>query len=57
VRRFLKHLDGLDVVAADVVELNPPYDPAEITAVLAAFLCFDLLHLMGNARRQRAGRR
>jgi agmatinase len=54
VRRFLKHLDGLDIVAADIVELNPPHDPAEVTAILAAFLSFDLLHLMGTARRRRA---
>ena len=53
VRRFLKGLDGLDVVAADLVELNPLFDPSQTTAVLAAFLSFDLLHLMANARRQR----
>jgi agmatinase len=53
VRRFLKGLDGLDVVAADLVELNPAYDPSETTAILAAFLAFDLLHLMANARRRR----
>jgi agmatinase len=54
VRRFLRCLDGLDVVAADIVELNPPFDPTQTTAILAAFLSFDLLHLMANARRQRA---
>lgn len=53
VRRFLKGLDGLDVVGADLVELNPPYDPTQTTAILAAFLSFDLLHLMANARRRR----
>jgi agmatinase len=54
VRRFLQSLDGLDVVAADVVEVNPPHDPAQTTAILAAVLSFDLLHLMANARRRRA---
>jgi agmatinase len=53
VRRFLRGLDGLDVVAADIVELNPLFDPTQTTAILAAFLSFDLLHLMGNARRRR----
>lgn len=53
VRRFLRGLDGLDVVAADIVELNPPYDASQTTAVLAAFLSFDLLHLMASARRRR----
>ncbi|MBA3717735.1 MAG: arginase family protein [Actinobacteria bacterium] len=54
MRRFLRALDGLDIVAADIVELNPPYDPAGIMAILAAFLSFDLLHLMGNARKRRS---
>jgi agmatinase len=53
VRRFLRGLDGLDIVAADIVELNPPYDPSQTTAILAAFFSFDLLHLMANARRRR----
>ena len=53
VRRFLKNLDGLDIVAADIVELNPAYDHNEVTALLAAFLSFDLLYLMGKARRRR----
>jgi agmatinase len=53
VRRFLRGLDGIDLVAADIVELNPAYDPAETTAILAAVLSFDLLHLLGNARRRR----
>jgi agmatinase len=57
VRRFLRGLDGLDVVAADIVELNPPYDPSQITALLAAFLSFDLLHLMSSARRRRSADR
>ena len=45
---------GVNVVAADLVELNPPYDPSQVTAILAAFLSFDLLHLLGGARRRRA---
>ena len=52
-RQFLRSLDGLDLVAADIVELNPPFDPAQSTAILAAFLSFDLLHLMASARRGR----
>ncbi len=55
VRRFLRALDGLDVVAADIVELNPAYDPAQSTAILAAFLSFDLLYLIAGAVRRRRG--
>ena len=57
VRRFLHALDGLDVVAADIVELNPAYDPAQSTAVLAAFLSFDLLYLIAGGVRRRRGQR
>jgi agmatinase len=56
VRRFLKGLNGLDIVAADIVELNPPYDPSQTTAILAANLSNDLLYLMGSARRRRSSR-
>ena len=56
VRRFLRGLAGLDVVAADIVELNPAYDPAQSTAILAAFLSFDLLYLIAGAVRRRRSR-
>jgi agmatinase len=51
MRRLLKALDGLNVVAADLVEVNPLYDPAQTTAITAAFLAIDLLYLLGKARR------
>lgn len=53
MRRLLRALDGLNVVAADLVEVNPLYDPAETTAVSAAFLAIDLLHLLVHARKLR----
>ncbi len=55
VRRFLKALDGINLVAADLVEVNPLYDPAQVTAVTAAALALDLLYLMGNSRSKRRG--
>jgi agmatinase len=53
VRRFLHRLAGMRVVAADLVEVCPPFDPAETTAVLAAFLGYDLLHLLAAGRAAR----
>jgi agmatinase len=53
VRRLLRALDGLNIVAADLVEVNPLYDPAQTTAITAAFLAIDLLYLLGNARKNR----
>ncbi len=49
IRRLLRALDGINIVAADITELNPLYDPAETTTILSAFLCVDLLHLLGTA--------
>jgi agmatinase len=46
VRRLLKALEGINLVGADLVEVNPLYDPTEITAVAAAHLAIDILHLM-----------
>jgi agmatinase len=44
--RMLRALSGLHIVGADVVEVAPAYDHAEITAVAAATVVFDLLTLM-----------
>ena len=44
--RMLRRLDGLNVVGADVVEVAPAYDHAEITSIAAATVVFDLLSLM-----------
>ena len=39
-------LAGTRVVGADVVEVEPAYDHAEITTVAAAHVCYELLALM-----------
>jgi agmatinase len=52
---ILRGLAGLDVVAADVVEVSPPYDPAGVTAMAAAAAAYDLLSLLVlSARAARA---
>ena len=43
---ILRGLAGLSLVGADVVEVAPAYDHAEITSVAAAHVCFELLALM-----------
>lgn len=48
---ILRGLAGIPVVGADVVEVAPAYDHAEMTAVAAAHVCFDLLALMLLGRR------
>jgi agmatinase len=47
---LLRGLAGLSVVAADVVEVSPAYDHAEITAVAAAHVAYECISLMGKGR-------
>jgi len=44
----LRGLAGLDLVAADVVEVAPPYDHAEVTAVAASHAAYELLALFAR---------
>jgi len=42
----LRGLDGLNIVGADIVEVSPPYDHAEITGIAAAHAAYELLSLL-----------
>ena len=46
VRAILRRLAGLDFVGMDVVEVSPPYDTAEITALAAATVVWDYIALL-----------
>ena len=46
----LRGLTGLDVVGADVVEVAPAYDHAEITGIAAAHVVYDLLAVLAANR-------
>jgi agmatinase len=45
---LLRGLNGINIVGADVVEVAPAYDHADVTALAAATVVFDLLALMVN---------
>jgi agmatinase len=45
---ILRGLDGLRLVGADVVEVAPAYDHAQITAVAAAHVAYELVSLMAK---------
>jgi len=47
---ILAGMRGIDVVSADVVEVSPAYDHAEITSIAAAHLAYTLIGLMPTAR-------
>ena len=48
-REILKGLAGINIVGADLVEVAPPYDHAEITALAGATLALDFLCLFAKA--------
>jgi agmatinase len=48
--RILRGLTGVNLVGADVVEVAPAYDHAEVTALAAATVVFDLITLLARRR-------
>ena len=48
---ILRDLAGIDLKGGDVVEVSPPYDHAEITAVAGAHVAVELICLWGWTRR------
>lgn len=56
---FIRGLGGLDLIGLDVVEISPPYDHAEITAIAGATIAHDWLCLLAEqkgAKRRPVGR-
>jgi agmatinase len=47
---ILRGLAGCQLVGADVVEVSPPYDHAELTTVAASHVSYELISLMSLAR-------
>ncbi|WP_026316525.1 agmatinase [Actinokineospora enzanensis] len=48
---ILRGLRGLNVIGADVVEVAPAYDHAEITGIAAAHVLYELLSVLPEERR------
>jgi agmatinase len=46
--RLIRSFDGVNLVGADIVEVAPAYDHAEITAVAAANLGYELVSLLAR---------
>ncbi len=47
---ILRRLDELNFIGMDVVEVAPPYDTAEITALAGATMAWEYLCLLGRSR-------
>ena len=46
---FMRGLEGLNLVGMDIVEVSPPYDHAEITAIAAATIAYEWICLQAIA--------
>jgi agmatinase len=51
-QEFVRGLAGMNLGGCDVVEVYPAYDPAQITAFLAANIAYELLSLIAARRRK-----
>ena len=47
--RLVRALDATNLLGADIVEVSPPYDHAQITALAACHLAYDLITTMAKA--------
>ena len=50
--QIIRSLVDLDVVGMDLVEVSPPYDQSDITALAGATLCLDMLYVWGDRNRR-----
>lgn len=48
--QLVRGLRGLNLVGFDLVEVSPPYDHSQITAILAANIAFEFLSLLALAK-------
>jgi len=54
---IVQGLSGMDLVGADVVEVSPPYDHAEITSLAAATIVYKLVGLLATIPSDGAAKR
>ena len=50
--QIIRSLVDLDVVGMDLVEVSPPYDQSDITALAGATLCLDMLYVWAERKRR-----
>jgi agmatinase len=50
----LRQLAGLDIVGADIVEVAPPYDHAEMTGIAASHTAYELISAMAPRRSEQS---
>lgn len=50
---LVRGLEGMNLIGADVVEVSPPFDYANITALAGATMAYELLSILATARAKR----
>ena len=50
-QQYVRGLHGVNTVAADLVEVSPPFDQSGGTAWVAASILFEILCILAQARR------
>ena len=50
---IIRGLMPLNIIGMDLVEVSPPFDHAEMTAIAAATVAHDLLCVLAEQKRQR----
>ncbi len=49
--RIIRSLEGVNLVGADIVEVAPAYDHAQVTAIAASHLAYDLITIMARNKK------
>ena len=49
----LREFAGLNIISADVVEVSPAYDHAELTSLAAATIVYEIINLLARSRRDK----
>lgn len=52
--RIIRSLSDLNLVGADVVEVSPAYDHAQLTGIAASHVIYELISVMGRSRTDRS---
>ena len=49
--RIIRALDQVNLIGADIVEVAPAYDHAQITGIAAAHVAYELITIMARAKK------
>jgi agmatinase/guanidinopropionase len=56
ILQLVRGMQGLNIVGFDLVEVSPPYDHGDITAILGANLAFEFISLLALRHRAEVSR-